>query len=384
MKKIDGVIITATLSMWLVLDGGTCAAATIGCQPRVRSLNRASVSKTVVTIYWDRSGSMRHFGDVVRGIVETLDSAVLPQAGASSVVHMSVGSTIQQMRDALPALNADQGWTALHTAAERSASDLASGKSGVAIYVSDMILEIPAKERKSKPFACAGVAMPSNEHAGAIFGRCFSAGLSGSMLPDLYASAFRITVKGRRLYIFLIGTNVALARDIDLSMKATWDDLKADHFTIADTAAAVSVGGVSCSWSPAAFRGLRLANAAVGGECRFRCEDEAQTSLMNCHVRPPASGTWITAGLPTGTTLSSALAFSRTTAVRVDGFSVQLQCPKRRKYVTSGTTLTYPWKTSMPISVSPDAEVRRLFDSVLKALAAAVPQRSIEVTFDVQ
>ena len=288
------------------------------------------------------------------------------------------------MRDVVPALKSDQGWTALHTAAERAAADLASGRSGIAIYVSDMMLEIPDKERKTKPFACAGVAMPSNEHAGAIFGRCFTAGLNRHPLPDLYASMFRANVKGRRLYVLLIGTNSELARGIDHSMQATWGGLMQDHFLIADTAAAVTAQGVSCSWSAATFQGLRLANAAVGGECRFRCEDEAKPSLINCGVQVPASGPWMVADLPTGRTPASALAFSRTTAVSENGFSLQLQCPKHNKYVTTGTTLTYPWKTSMPSSVSPDADVRRLFDGALKAFAAAVPQRSIEVAFDVQ
>lgn len=379
----SGTVITATLSLWLLLEPGS-AAATNACQPHVRSLNGAVITNTAVSVYWDRSGSMRHFTNVVSEIVNTLDSAILPQAGAGSVVHVSVGSTVQQMHDALPALNTDQQWTALHTAAERSAADLASGRVAVAIYVSDMVLEIPAKERKSRPFACADVAMPSNEHAGAIFGRCFSAGLNGRTLSDLYASVFRATVKGRGLYVLVIGTNVALAREIDRSMQTTWSELKADHFTIADTVMAVNADGVSCSWNPASFRGLRVANAAVGSECRFRCDDEALISLMNCRVRPPTSGAWMAAGPPTGKTLPLALAFSRTTAVREDGFSVQLQCPKRGKYITSGTTLTYPWKTSMPTLISPDADVRRLFDGALKAFAAAVPQRSIEVTFDVQ
>lgn len=226
--------------------------------------------------------------------------------------------------------------------------------------------------------------MPSKEHAGAIFGRCFSAGLKGRKLPALYGSVFKVTVKGGSVYVLVIGTNVELAREIDRGMQVTWQNLKAGRFIIADTANAVNTGQVSCSWSQESFRGLRLANAAIAGECRFRCNDEAMISIMKCGLRPPNAGMWMVAGAPAARSLPSAVNFCRTTEVNERGVTIQVQCPKLGKYVTAGTTLIYPWKTSMPSSVSSDADVRRLFDSTLKAFAAAVPERSTEVTFDVQ
>jgi len=103
---------------------------------------------------------------------------------------------------------------------------------------------------------------------------------------------------------------------------------------------------------------------------------------MDCKIQRPKAVAWITAGVPSAKTLEKAT--SRTTAVTRDGFTFQMRCPGKNRYVTLGTVLTFPWTQVVPNDVASDADVRRLFDSIAAAVAGAVPEHSLQLTLEVQ
>jgi hypothetical protein len=384
MRILRNPLTHCVMALLIFSPAAAFPRAITSCSPTVRVMPGDSKANRVIAVYWDVSKSMRHYLRITRVLVESLDSAIAPEAGVTGVKNFAVGETVSPAADATVALSPDSGWTALHTAGLKASNDLAAGDVGAAIFISDMVLEVPVVERKSGRTACPGVPMPSVSHAGALFGRCVSAGFGTRSMPQLFAQVYKIDA----LYVLLVGTNTdlcrALAKFMTETWKSSWSGLQT--FAIADTGAILSdsANSVICSWKPSEFQALRVANAAAPGECRFRCADDSAIASMHCTVMPTAVATWLHVSPPTGTTLASGFRFSRTTAADASGFTIQVQCPGERKLIQTGTTLKYPWRWSVPASISTDADVRRLFEGLVQAIAGAAPPRSLEVTFAVQ
>src|SRR5260221_5912627 len=181
----------ATLTLALALPG---FSRTQSCHPEQAIGPAPEVSQPIVSVYWDISGSMSFSASVTREVVSTLDSSILQLARVNEIKNYTIGNKVLEITSASKAHVDTKQDTALHKAAEQIGRQLADRKVGAAIIVSDLDLEIADADRGQHE-ACPGVPMPSNKHAGAIFGRCLMAGLRAGgapALPDLVIDAFSL------------------------------------------------------------------------------------------------------------------------------------------------------------------------------------------------
>ena len=166
MKKLFVSLLALCLA---AACGGEQAVVTAKCTPSVKVTVETTGPKQkaarpqrqeVVHVYWDVSRSMHAFP--LTPVVEALDGGVLLRAHAQVVEQYGVGESIRPLSTAGDALDLTANRTALHLAAERIGTALASGNAQAAIIVSDLELDTPPH---TTPTVCNGVPLPATHDA---------------------------------------------------------------------------------------------------------------------------------------------------------------------------------------------------------------------------
>lgn len=269
----------------IAAEAASLAAPTSGPQPEPDSsagtTDLGSVPATPtgpghVEIFWDVSESMRPARASVGALVESLDSRVLPRAGArGAVAHYLVGATLVPKPNALGATAMNAPWTALHDVARQAGTDLAAAVVDAAIIVSDLDMEVPPELRLSGAPVCPGAASTTSKRAGAYFGTCFESGLDASgvgRLHDLMAGVVRVPTSTGQIYVLVVGTNIELVASI-LSQTSEVLNLGADHTTtIVDTRLRDRSAAPVCSYGEGS--GLET-EVDAGNSCKLSCRSGA-------------------------------------------------------------------------------------------------------------
>lgn len=311
------------------LKAGTCSPGAESAAP-VPSFK----AKREVGVYWDGSGSMAELrGGPLDTLVARLDSQFLQDAEAARIQHYRVTDDVSaDLGSATAAVAQLRGDSALQEAARLAGERLRAQQEGVALFISDLDVEIPgamldAKRRAGLGEICPGVALPSlpmggrTAHAGATFARCLKSGLLGTApqvpaaegaeppaaspaaaLPseELFIDSFMThtaTARGEKeLHILLVSLDPALGSDVARGLRKGLDP----GFTergIVDTRLNAATG-VACSWGKTDFPDFEL-EANSGGTCSFVCMGTTKGSAR-CALTEPAQpqGTWLRPAAP--------------------------------------------------------------------------------------
>lgn len=410
MKKL------LTLSFSMLLACGDAAGeppVTASCAPKVNVTVPAAKTKRpktkiaapsphqeVVHVYWDVSKSMRDFAatgsprgskgettstDDLTPVVVALDTSLL-RAYARHVEQYGVGESIEPLPSVRAALQPKANRTALHLAAERIGTALATGGAQAALVISDMELDTPPRVAGSPAVVCGNVPLPSTREAGSLFGRCFeSAALaSDSRLTrsNLLVHVFRKSSHGRELFILLVATDRAFGRRISDEVARRLDF---SRHVIFDSGAVAAANVRGCTVT-APRPGVRLGK---GPPCVAKCFDKQASIQAECDVRRQDTRAWIE---PAGQGLDG-VSYETLKKKPGDGEEqarVRFAIPCNTPPGTYDAAVSFRWRVGTAWSrggnaaFSANANVRDLFESLTDAIVRTVEPRRLRIGIELR
>ena len=381
-------------------------------------------ASSTLRVYWDVSGGMQPHAAKMGAVLEGVQAAGLSAGVSGPADHRLIGVEIVPVAGAALARSLrkpSEPWSAIHEAATEAGRDLRAGEIGVAVFVSDLNVEVAKSQRKETTTIC-GAPTPVLPEAGALFGRCLNEGLVGTPRAEgrareaWFGSVLGPSRPGNTspaesdatpasagdrldpLFVLVLASNWVIGRRLTNELAS--GPLSTGAFEgefaptiLADWAAPSVAPPNNCSWGPEDLIGIRRSSGS--NTCSFLCDQKARLNLR-CQPEiplPPESA--VTA--PLITALPATLEVGPPGRVRaeevpdaVGALDVEIACGEgpvggEKVYdITVGGAQAWHVRKIDPGAGPNGNNVEDLFDSLLEMLHSGSPDRSwsFRVTID--
>lgn len=234
--------------------------------------------ETAAEVFWDNSISMRAFytkNGPYAAIGEGMEAVILPAAGIFKFKHSYVAEGVESSPRFHEPTFAGRH-TDLLTAAQEMAKATQDPSRGVAILVSDLLVDTTPEQRASTDEVCGTTLPAGDERPSWHFAKCFGFGLERGVPSTAFASVVRVPLRGTAMYTLVTARSPEVGRPVVerlLTATASWGS---SELRLVDTTGSDALVGEATCTSTAAdpvYMGSRAPGKTPRCEFRFRKAD---------------------------------------------------------------------------------------------------------------